>query len=290
MDTLVQTVILGIMLAGLYACIASGVSIVVGVTRIINFAHGEMVMLGAYMTYYLYTAGTNIFLCMIASFVSMGILSLVSYRLFMRKVLDSAEHNQVLATYGLSILLSNAAMLMFSPIIKAMYVTMMPKVKLGSIVIPGNYIFVGIFGFVLYIGLILFVNKTKLGAMMKLTSENRQLAKYSGVNTNLAYEVSFVVGGALAGAAGTLVAVMLYVYPTVGAEYITKAFAIVVMGGLGSIPGALLGAVILAIAENLVSTYVSNGASLSFGVSFVLLVFMLVIRPNGFFGKRGDRA
>lgn len=290
MATLIQTIIFGLLVAGLYACIASGVSIVVGVTRIINFAHGELVMLGAYVTYYLYTAGVNIFICMIASFISMGLLSLVSYQLFMRRVLDSAEHNQVLSTYGLSILLSNAAMLLFTPIVKAMHVTMMPSLHLGPIVIPGNYIFIAIFGFILYFGLIFFVNKTKLGAMMKLTSENRQLAKYSGVNTDLAYQVSFVVGGALAGAAGTLVAVMLYVYPTVGSEYITKAFAIVVMGGLGSIPGALLGAAILAVGESLVSTYIPNGASLNFGVSFVMLILMLVIRPNGFFGKRGDRA
>jgi branched-chain amino acid transport system permease protein len=262
----------------------------VGVTGLINFCHGDFVMIGAFITYYLFTAGVNIYLCMLISFLSIGLLAYISFELFLGRILTTVTRNQILGTYGLGLLLQNAAMLIFSPVVRSMQATLLPSFKLGIIIIPGNYAFIALYGFALYAGLILLIYRTRFGLTMRLTSDNRELAMFTGVDTRRAYRSAFVVGGALAGAAGTLVAVLLYVYPSVGAEFTSKALAIVIMGGLGSIPGALLGAAVLAIVEGLVSAFVPNGASWGFGVSFVLLIVMLAVRPNGFFGKRGDRA
>ncbi len=290
MDTaaVVQTLLLSLTVTGLYAAVASGLTLEWGVTRIINFAHGEFVMGGAFITYFLNTDyGLHPFIGMAAAAVAMGALSAAVYRTFLARVLRQAEHNQLLATLGLSILMQNVAMILWTPNARAMNVPdIVPALHFGGVTVPGHNILVAVVGAALYVMLFLLMRRTRYGVQMRFASDDPELAVYAGVNVQRMFGISFVIGGMMAGAAGGLVALTLYVHPLVGLDLAIRAFAIVALGGLGNIPGALVGGAILSVVEGLTSTFVSHGASWGYGIAFMVLVVVLIVRPSGLFGKR----
>ncbi|MEO9191207.1 MAG: branched-chain amino acid ABC transporter permease [Acetobacteraceae bacterium] len=284
---ILQTFLLSLTVAGLYAAIASGLTLEFGVTHIVNFAHGEFVMLGAYTTYFLYTIlGVPPLFGMLIAGVVIGALSAVVYRAFLGRVLRQDEHNQILATIGLSILMVNLAVILWSPNARALQApSVLPAVTILGATVPGNNVLVLLVGLALYLGLVLFLAHTRTGTQLRLASDDPELAIYAGVNVDRMFALSFIIGGATAGVAGGLVALVLYVQPGVGTDLVVRAFAIVALGGMGSIPGALVGAVALSLAESAMSTFIPGGASWGFGVAFVILVLVLIIRPSGLFGR-----
>lgn len=283
-----QAVILSLTVAALYAAVAAGLTLTVGVTRIINFAHGEFVMLGAFLTYGLHTRwGVSPWLGMVASGVALGLLSALVYRLFLARVLKQDEHNQLLATLGLSILLLNVAVILWSPDPRVMQApALLPALHLGPVTVPGNNVAVALVGLLLFGAMLWIKNHTRYGTQMRFASDDPELALHAGINVDRVFELSFVIGGVAAGVSGGLVALVLYVQPSVGVDLVIRAFAIIALGGLGNIPGALMGAAILALVEGLVSTFVPQGGSWGFGVAFLLLLLVLVVRPSGLFGKQ----
>lgn len=284
---LAQTLLLAMTVAGLYAAIASGLTLEFGVTGIINFAHGEFVMLGAFTTYFLYVhLGLNPVLGMAVAGLAMAALSWIVFDGFLARVLRQDEHSQILATIGLSIVLINVAMIAWSPDSRIMQTPdLLPPLRLGSVTIPGNNLVVLIVGAVLYVGLFFFMRRTRYGLLLRFASDDPDLAVFAGVNVWGMFRLSFVVGGLTAGIAGGLVATILYVNPLVGSDLVIRAFAIVALGGLGSIGGALVGAAILSIAESLTATFVPGGGSWGYGVAFLIIVAVLVVRPTGLFGS-----
>jgi branched-chain amino acid transport system permease protein len=283
----VQSLLLALTIAGLYAAVSSGLTLEFGVTKIINFAHGEFVMLGAYVTYFLYALwSVPPLVGMLAAAVLMGALSYVVYYAFLARVLRQDEHNQILATLGLSIVLVNIAAIVFAPDSRVMHAApLLPSLQLGEITIPGNNLAVLLIGLLVYAGLLLFLNRTRYGIQMRLASDDVELAVFSGINVDRMFCLSFIIGGITAGIAGGLVALVLYVNPMVGLDLVIRAFAIVALAGLGSVPAALLGAAVLALAEGATSTFVPHGASWGFGVAFLVIVLVLLIRPTGLFGN-----
>jgi branched-chain amino acid transport system permease protein len=286
--SIVQAVLLSLSMAGLYAAVAAGLTLTVGVTRIINFAHGEFVMLGAFLTYWLYTRfGVSPWLGMLASGVALGLFSIIVYRGFLARVLKQDEHNQLLATLGLSILILNTAIILWSPDPRVMQApALLPSAQFGGVTIPGNNIVVALVGLLLFLIMLGIKNHTRYGTQMRFASDDPALAMHAGINVDRIFELSFVIGGAAAGLSGGLVALVLYVQPTVGVDLVIRAFAIIALGGLGNIPGALIGAVILALVEGLISTFVPGGGSWGFGVAFLVLLLVLLVRPSGLFGKQ----
>ena len=286
MALLVQTLLLSLTVAALYAAVASGLTLEFGVTRIVNFAHGEFVMLGAFVTYFLYVRwGVNPLAGMVAAALAMGALSYLVYRSFLARVLRQDEHNQILATLGLSILLVNLAVIWWSPDARSMNAPqIVPSLSVGTVTIPGNNLLMLIVGVLLYAALAAFMNFTRYGVQLRLASDDPELAVYSGIDVDGMFTLSFVIGGLTAGIAGGLVAETLYVQPSVGTDLVVRAFAIVALGGLGSIPGALIGAALLSLAEGLISTFAPNGGSWGYGVAFLILVVVLLVRPTGLFG------
>ena len=284
---LAQTLLLALTVAGLYAAIASGLTLEFGVARIINFAHGEFVMLGAFITYFLQTLWqVPVPVGMLISGLAMGLLSWVVFHGFLSRVLRQDEHNQILATLGLSILIINLAVILWSPDARALHVEpVLPALRFAGIVVPGNNLFVLLVGVVLYAALMLFMRLSPYGIQLRLASDDTDLATLAGVNVERMFGLSFVIGGVTAGMAGGLVALVLYVHPMVGLELVMRAFAIVALAGLGSIPGAIVGAVLLSVAEGLTSSFISQGASWSYGVAFLIIVIVLLVRPTGLFGK-----
>ncbi len=288
MTSVAQAVLLSLTVAGLYAAVAAGLTLTVGVTRIINFAHGEFVMLGAFLTYGLYTGyGVSPWLGMLASGLAMAVFSALVYRVFLARVLKQDEHNQLLATLGLSILILNVAIILWSPDPRVMQAPpLLPALRIGDVTVPGNNLVVAGVGGLLFL-LILAVNKyTRYGTQMRFASDDPVLAMHAGVDVDRVFELSFVIGGFAAGVAGGLVALVLYVHPVVGLDLVIRAFAIIALGGLGNIPGALIGSAVLALAEGLTSTFVPQGGSWGFGVAFLVLLLVLILRPSGLFGRQ----
>ena len=288
MASIIQAVLLSLSIAGLYAAVAAGLTLTVGVTRIINFAHGEFVMLGAFLTYGLYTRfGVSPWLGMLASGVALGAFSILVYRLFLARVLKQDEHNQLLATLGLSILLLNIAIILWSPDPRVMQApALLPSLQVAGVTVPGNNIVVALVGLLLFLVLLGIKNYTRYGTQMRFASDDPVLAMHAGINVDRIFELSFVIGGAAAGLSGGLVALVLYVQPTVGVDLVIRAFAIIALGGLGNIPGALFGAAILALVEGLIGTFVPGGGSWGFGVAFLILLLVLLVRPSGLFGRQ----
>ncbi|HEV2508344.1 branched-chain amino acid ABC transporter permease [Bosea sp. (in: a-proteobacteria)] len=286
--SIIQAVLLSLSIAGLYAAVAAGLTLTVGVTRIINFAHGEFVMLGAFLTYGLYTRfGVSPWLGMLASGVALGAFSILVYRLFLARVLKQDEHNQLLATLGLSILLLNIAIILWSPDPRVMQApALLPSLQVAGVTVPGNNIVVALVGILLFLVLLGIKNYTRYGTQMRFASDDPVLAMHAGINVDRIFELSFVIGGAAAGLSGGLVALVLYVQPTVGVDLVIRAFAIIALGGLGNIPGALFGAAILALVEGLIGTFVPGGGSWGFGVAFLILLLVLLVRPSGLFGRQ----
>lgn len=286
--SIAQAVLLALTVAGLYAAIAAGLTLTVGVTRIINFAHGEFVMLGAFLTYALFTFyGVSPWIGMVISGVAIALFSAVVYRVFLARVLKHDEHNQLLATLGLSILLVNIAVILWSPDPRIMQAPqLLPSLQFAGVTVPGNNLVVAGVGGLLFLMLQYIMRHTRYGTQMRFASDDAELAMHCGINVDRVFELSFVVGGFAAGVAGGLVALILYVHPSVGLDLVIRAFAIIALGGLGNIPGALIGAAILALAEGLTSTFVPDGGSFGFGVAFLLLLLVLIVRPSGLFGKQ----
>jgi branched-chain amino acid transport system permease protein len=286
--SVIQAVLLSLSIAGLYAAVAAGLTLTVGVTRIINFAHGEFVMLGAFLTYWLYSRfGISPWLGMLASGAALALFSSVVYRSFLARVLKQDEHNQLLATLGLSILLLNIAIILWSPDPRVMQApALLPTLSVTGVTIPGNNIVVALVGLLLFVVLLGIKNHTRYGTQMRFASDDPVLAMHTGVNVDRIFELSFVIGGAAAGVAGGLVALVLYVQPSVGVDLVIRAFAIIALGGLGNIPGALIGAAILSLVEGLISTFVPGGGSWGYGVAFLILLLVLLVRPSGILGRQ----
>lgn len=288
-DVIVQSLILSLLMAGLLASVTVGLTLQAGVTRIVNFAHGDFVMLGAYATYFAYTLyGINIFVAVLLGGVAVAVLSWAAYKLVLSRVLQHAQHDQLLATLGMQIILTNLALIFFSPTPRLMQgVDIIPAAVVGEIHIPGNNIFAALVGLAMYIGLWWFVEKSRWGIPMRFAAADPELAAYSGVDVQGMFTISFVIGGIFAGIGGGLVAIVLAIQPAMGVEFVIRAFAIMVLGGMGSIPGALVGAVIFATVDGLSSVILPHGASWGFGVSFLVLLVVMAVKPTGLLTREG---
>jgi branched-chain amino acid transport system permease protein len=284
---IVQSIFLALLMAGLLASVSVGLTLQAGVTRIFNFAHGEIVMLGAYVVYYLHMH-LGIILAIAVAGLAMGLFSWAIFTLVLRRVLKQAAHDQLLATLGISIVVMNVALMAFSPTPRLIQTPeLLPTLVFGEVRLPGNNVFAALVGFAMYAGLWWFVERSRWGLPMRFSSADAELATYTGIDVDRMFTLSFVIGGVFGGVAGGLIATVLAIHPSMGFDFVIRAFAIIMMGGIGSVPGALLGAVILAVTEGLSSALLPHGASWSFGVAFVVLLIVLVVRPKGLLTRAG---
>lgn len=288
--TLFQSLANGILIAGLYAAVTLGITLVLGVMGIVNFAHGELVMLGAYTTFWLFTLlGVDPLLSIPISACVLFLVGLVIFRFTIRPILNDPPLNQLLLTLGISIFFQNLAMILWktdSRSVNTSYSDMslhLGPVHLGMVRLVTFLIAAG-----LTIGLVIYLRTARSGKAMRAVSENNTASWLIGINVNRTYLIAFGVASALAGAAGALVCTVMYTFPMVGFRLTLKAFCIVVLGGLGNIYGTLIGSLILGITESFVGTYVPEGSGWADGISFILIIIILVIKPTGLFGTRRE--
>ena len=287
-------IFLQIMFWGLYAgCIyillATGLNLIFGVMKIVNFAHGEFLMIGAYITatIFLYTHLNPYAILLLSMLALIGIGAVVE-RFCFRPILGTGKLNEIFLSIGLIYIFQNGAAMIWGDAwqsVRSPYEGI--TVPVGSLNVPLDYIIIIAFTAAILIALWLFLKKTRIGMEMRATSQNRKGAMLVGINVERIDIISFGLGCALAAAAGTLWVVSGQVFnPYMGSIPAVKAFAIIILGGLGSIPGAIIGGLLMGIAE--------NGAAYLFGgiwkdaISFIILIVVLIVRPTGLFGEKGE--
>lgn len=257
-----------------------------GVMNIVDLAQGAYLTLGAYITFWLFSSwGLDPFLTLpVAALILFGLGYLIESQII-KRALRYGMVMILVVTYGLNLLLQNAMLVVWS----ADYRSVTPSYSGAGLVI-GNanipYIRLALFiAALLLVGLLtFFLSRTRMGNAIRATSLNRLAASFVGVRTDLIYAFTYGLAAALVGTAGSLISMVYTVSPTLGGTFMTKIFVVTVLGGFGSIPGAVVGGLILGITETLTASYVAPG--LMNAVSFILLVLILIIRPQGLFGKQ----
>ncbi len=277
----------GINLGLMYALIAIGLTLIFGVMRIIQYAHGELFMLGAYVLYYWFAEfGLPYWLGVIASGVVVFCLGALLQILLFRPLHGKNILYPLAVSMGLIFIISSGGLLGFGTVVKGI-----PSVVSGGVMVFGAFytyerMVISIFSAVLIFGLWIFLQKSSMGMAMRAVSEDPEVASLQGINTRRIHWIAFGLGSGLAAVAGCLMGTLLSNVPTMGFAATVKAFMIVIMGGLGSVFGALLGGLILGFIDSFVTTLVS--ADIAYIMGFVVIFAILVFRPSGLFGQQWD--
>lgn len=289
MTHFIQTLISGLSLGSIYALIALGYTMVYGIAKMLNFAHGDVIMVGAYIVFALTSyAGVNPYLALVISMAACTLLGMAIER-FAYKPLRGASPLAVLITaIGVSYFLQNMALLIFGSQAKSFTsIVNLPALTLagGKITISAETIVTIIVSLIIMVSLTLFVNKTKPGRAMLAVSEDKGAAQLMGVNVNATISLTFAIGSGLAAVAGVL---LCSAYPTLssqtGAMPGIKAFVAAVLGGIGSIPGAVIGGVLIGVIEILSRSYISS--QMADAIVFAVLIIVLLVKPTGILGKK----
>jgi branched-chain amino acid transport system permease protein len=282
-----QAVVNGIALGGMYTILVLGFSIIWGVMGVINFAHGELVMVGAYLAWIANDQwGLDPFLATPAVFFVMLLAGYSIQRVLVNKVIDRPHLVSLLVMFGLAIILQNGMKLLFSADFRRNETSLDGSWEVaGGVTVPVTKFFILMFALGVLIGLNLFLQRTRLGKSIRAAAQNREAARIVGIEINKVYAITFAICIGITGVAGALISPVLAVQPFQGPPLTLKAFAVTAMSGLGSIKGALGGAMVLGLTEAGLAIYASGiGTNLAVVASFVILVVALVLRPQGLFG------
>ena len=279
----------GISLGSVYAIIALGYTMVYGIARMLNFAHGDIIMVGGFTVFTIVTTmGGSPVVGILASVVVCTVLGVTIERVAYRPLRDASPLAVLITAIGVSYLLQNVALLIFGSNARQFTsVITVPALKLagGKLSISSVTIVTILSCIVIMAALMTFINKTKMGQAMLAVSEDRGAATLMGINVNRTISVTFAIGSALAAVAGVLLcSAYPTLVPTTGSMPGIKAFVAAVFGGIGSIPGAFIGGILLGIIENLAKAYISS--QLSDAIVFSVLIIVLLVRPTGILGKK----
>ncbi len=288
MGEFVSYLISGISLGMIYALIALGYTMVYGIAKMLNFAHGDIIMAGGYAAFFaVAAAGMPSIAAVLLAVVICTVLGIVIERVAYKPLRSASSLSVLITAIGVSYLLQNLALLFFGSNARQFNsVVHVPSIKLGkSIVVTGETSVSIIVTLILMIALTLFVNKTKQGRAMQAVSEDRGAAELMGIDVNKTISLTFAIGSALAGVAGVLLcSAYPQISPYTGQMPGIKAFIAAVFGGIGSIPGAMIGGILLGLIEIFSKAYIST--QLSDAIVFMVLILCLVVKPNGILGKK----
>jgi branched-chain amino acid transport system permease protein len=281
---LTQVLVSGILSGAIYAMVALGLALIFGVMRVINIAHGPLLMLGAYTTYLLYDRfSLNPYVSLLVSMPLLFLVGVLLERTLVVRVVDAPELSSLLLTFGVSIMLINLAQLAFTSDLRSVeFLT--GSYLLGPIAISKPRLVAFLFALGITGAAFLFLQKTRLGKAIRATSQSREVAMVCGIDVGRIHMLAFGLAAALAGAGGSLVAVMVAIQPEMGQTYTFKSFLVIVLGGAGNYPGAFVGGLLLGLVEQMASLFLTT--QLSEAVAYALLVVVLLVRPTGLLGGR----
>ena len=287
MHTIAQLVVSGVMLGSIYAVMAIGLTVIFGVLKIVNFAHGELLMLAMYCGWAIVTAtGTNAYTAMLIVVPVLFGFGAAVYVLIIRPAIDKPHLIVVFATMGLSILMQNLALVMMTadlrdvpPLFGGI------SLQLGPLYLRGELVLGFCISVLITLILMVILKRTYIGKAIRATVQDRDAAMLMGINVPRLFLLTFAAGSALVGVAGCIMLPLYSTFPTVGLNFVLIAYVVVVLGGMGSMEGAFLGGICIGIVQSLSGYYVAP----AYGQLFYFVVFLLVmiLRPNGLLGQRG---
>ncbi len=286
MSELLQALVNLTMLGGFYALMVMGFSLIWGVMGVINLAHGEFILMGSYLTWVLNRhLGWEPFAALIVVVPVMFTFGYLLQRVLINRIIDRHHLVSLLVTYGLAILIANGLKLVFTGTPRSLTTALGGFWRIGAVTIPVVKSYDLVIALLMMTALSLLLRRSRLGRSVRAAAQNRQAARMVGVDVRAVFAVTFGIGVALTGAAGTLFGLTHPIAPFAGLPLTLRAFAITTMAGLGNIRGALLGSLVLAAVEVIIATYVPGiGTNLGLVATFVVLVGILIVRPQGLFG------
>jgi len=280
-----QLIINGLLLGGIYALISIGLTLIFGVVEIINFAHGEFLMLSMYASYWLFQLyGVDPYLSLLIVIPIFFLIGLAVQRIIIQPIIHAPPLNQIFATVGLGLVLQNAALFFW----KADYRTVRTAysglcLKTGGLIISFPRLVAFILALVIIAALLIFLKRTYTGKAIRALAQERRAAMLMGINIYRTYQIAFGIGIACVGAAGGILIPIYYAFPTVGSLFVLIAFVVVVLGGYNSLVGALIGGLIIGLVEAFSGFFLSP--HLKEAVYFVIFILILLLRPTGLFGR-----
>lgn len=285
-----QSLLNGLTMGGIYALISVGLTLIFGVMKVINFAQGEFLMLGMYMTFLLHRmSGLGPYHLLIPVILVMFLIGVILYRILIKPIIGRDGTSFIIITMGLSYVMTTTIQLIFSPNSQTVATSVSSiSVPIGPFSIALSRLIA--FGFMAVAVLLvyLFLKKTDVGRAMRATSENIEVSQMLGIKTNNMFRLAFGLGITMAGITGLLLTPIYFVTPTVGAPFKTIAMACVVLGGLGNVGGAVIGGFLTGILEAFVGSFISF--DLAPGSGYLILLIVLIFKPDGLFGKGARKA
>jgi branched-chain amino acid transport system permease protein len=301
LSVLFQVAVWGLYAGCIYILLAIGLNLIFGVMKVVNFAHGELLMLAAYTTFWLCTfSGLDPYLVIPVTMLTLAAVGILIERLCFRPIMGSGKLNEIFLSLGLIYVFQNAAAFLWGTdtrSVQSPYAEI--SLSFGAVTLPLDYVIIILITAVFLVLFYLFLRRTDTGRAMRATSQNREAAELMGINVERMDMLSFALGSALAAAAGSLLVISgQQVTPYMGSLLALKAFAVIIIGGLGSIPGAVAAGLLLGIAENILPFVLrfmaeAVGFSVSFmgwkdTIAFFVLIVVLIFRPKGLFGEAGE--
>ncbi|MBW7572052.1 branched-chain amino acid ABC transporter permease [Caproiciproducens sp. R1] len=288
---MLQVIINGLLIGGVYALVAVGITMIHGVMKIVNFAQGDFLAMGLYFTYAMYSLmpqGSLPYWLLVPVGAAMYLAGCIFFSTTIKKVIGKGDSNYILLTIGLSYIIQNVIQLIFGPDFKSVAVSDQLRngaLALGSVSLSTARViaFIAAAAFAVFVNW--FLASTDIGRAMRATSENRVIAESLGIKTSIVFITAFALGTVFAGISGLLISPIFLLSPKVGSQFSIIAMSAMVLGGLGNIKGALIGGLIIGLVESMTSSYA--GVLLSQAAINAVLMLVLIIRPYGLFGKKG---
>ncbi len=282
---ILQLIINGLLLGGIYALISIGLTLIFGVLEIVNFAHGEFLMLAMYASYFLFQLyGVDPYLSLVIILPLFFLIGVAVQRVTIQPILNAPPLNQIFMTVGLSMVLQNLALFFWKAdyrTVKTSYSSLTLKAAGLMISFPRLVAFVLAMG--LIAGLLIFLQKTYTGKAIRALAQERKAAMLMGINVYRTYQIAFGMGIACVGAAGAMLMPVFFVFPSVGAMFVLIAFVVVILGGYNSLIGALVGGLIIGVVEAFSGFFISP--HLKEAIYFIIFILILLFRPTGLFGR-----
>jgi len=283
---IVQLTINGLMLGGIYAIISIGLTLIFGVLEVVNFAHGEFLMMAMYGTYFLFHLfGIDPYLSLLVIIPLFFFLGMGTQRVIIQPLLNAPHLNQIFVTIGLSLVLQNLALFFFKSdyrTVKTSYSGL--NLMMGGLMFNVARLVAFLVALAIMAGLLIFLKKTLTGKAIRGLVQQRRAAMLMGIDVYRHYQIAFGIGLACAGAAGAIIMPIYYVFPTVGALFVLTAFVVVILGGYNSLVGSVVGGLLIGVVESFSGFFISM--HLKEAIYFVLFIGILLFRPTGLLGRR----
>jgi branched-chain amino acid transport system permease protein len=282
---LIIHIVNGLIAGGSYVLIALGLTLIFGILDVVNLAHGEIYMLGAFMLYLILEhLGVSYWAALLLSMGVIALFGIIMEKSLFKPLRNAPLLNTMLVSIAFAVFLQNAATILFGADPKVVHTAMSDHViQFWGISLTVQRLLVLVVGMVIIVGLHLLISKTKIGKAMRAVALDKEAAALMGISIDRVYTFTFAVGSALAAAAGALIAPVFQVFPAMGFIPFIKAFTVVILGGLGNVIGAIYAGFLLGILESLGTAYVSTAYKDSF--AFMILIVVLLFRPSGLMGR-----